>query len=170
VLVISVFLYSAGILDGRIFFVPNLKGKWDSVPFPRVFLIFFIELDDFMCPNCLDIFLDVIQAFPGPFLESNAFGIIAGPKRENGDPVDLSLAILEKKLRGFSAANDIPFSLWIDRDGLFESLERRGTSIVILDGRNQNVLRFEPPLSPIQVKMIDEMVSCDSSDPGTGRK
>jgi hypothetical protein len=137
--------------QGEASFVGRLGFEWTT---SRQYLLFFIDFRDFLCPSCLDSFLDFYRKLPPRFQKEHALGVLVlDPGRED----ETSIQIARVKLRGFVLANRIGFPILVDRFHVFREFAREGTMVVLLDYEREIIRKF---LFPLRQKDVDEILGC----------
>lgn len=119
-------------------------------------LLFIIDFKSFMCPSCLDSFLEFYHTLGCSFEEGMIWGILVFDKPSKMQEEDLSTKIIEKKLRGFIKANNIKFPIIIDRFHIFKGLSQERTAVIVFDRQKKAVKKYVFPLKPMQIKEIIE--------------
>lgn len=123
----------------------------------KVLLLFIIDFNDFMCMSCLDSFLSFCRSIPSRSLEKNAWGVCVLADIDKKPEKKDSGRIAEKKLRGFIAANSIPFPVIIDHSRVFQSFAADGTAIVIIDVERKRIARYNFPIGNADARKIGEL-------------
>ena len=119
-------------------------------------LLFIIDFKSFMCLSCLDSFLEFYHTLGCSFEKGMIWGIFVFDKPVKMEEEDLSIKIIEKKLRGFIRANNIKFPIIIDRFHIFEGLAQEGTAVILFDHQKKAVRKYVFPLRPMQIREIIE--------------
>ena len=133
-------------------------------PNHQVFLLLVIDFDDFMCPTCMDSVLGFCRSLPVPLQKKQVWGVVVSDRANSEGQEGLSERILEKKIRGFVKANRLEFSILLDRDGVFKPLARQGTVFFIFDTDKQTLSRYIFPLTPLEVRFIQESLATNYRD------
>jgi len=124
----------------------------------RVQLLLIIDFGDFMCFSCLESFLQFCNSLPHQFQDQNVWGVVIFDVNIGSESEDVSVKIVEKKIRGFRKANRVRFPILVDRSRIFSSLDGKGTTVVILKGEDQEIKRYIFPLSPKQIAEIHKTI------------
>ena len=156
IMIIGIILSKAYALDGLIG-DQTLQQKnqgYDQVH--HKLLLFIIDFKSFMCPSCLDSFLEFYHTLGCSFEDKMIWGILVFDKPAKMQEEDLSTKIIEKKLRGFITANDIKFPIIIDRFHIFKSMGQEGTAVIVFDRQKKAVRKYVFPLRQIKIQEIIE--------------
>ena len=135
-------------------FSPSSEENSQTIPSEKRFILI-VNLSVLNCPFCvqsLTEFIGTINAFK---LESAVLGVLVFSQRENGLRPETQVKIAEKRLRGFILGNEIQFPFFLDRRGVFDSMNPDGTAALILFDRNESVVkRYTFPLTSAQIKEV----------------
>ena len=126
-------------------------------------LLLIIDFESFMCPSCLDSFLEFYHALKPPFPpldEGILWGVLVFDEPEENEGVP-AIKITEKKLRGFIMANDIKFPIMIDRFHIFKGLAKEGTAVIFFDRERKIIKKYVFPLRSKQIKEIINHIKSD---------
>jgi len=118
----------------------------------RQLLLFILDFQDFSCMTCLDSFLMLYRQLPDRFRTSNAWGVLVIKKTEEEENKQLWIA--EKKLRGFIRANHITFPILVDRSQVFGKWTETGSCVLLFNGIQNIVHRYDFPLTGDQFEEI----------------
>lgn len=143
----------------------NITGEreWPLFSYPgcddKLLLVFIIDFNDFMCHSCLESFLDIYNSLPAPYQFQRAWGVVSlGEEDSFSEKRDLSLRILEKKIRGFVTAHAIRMPLLIDRDHIFQSFSQDGSTLILFDVAAKSIVKFILPLTPGQKQHLSQVL------------
>lgn len=131
---------------------------------PQVLLLLVIDFDDFMCPACMESVLDFCRILPVPLQQKQVWGIVVSDQANGERQEGLSERILEKKIRGFVKANNLEFSILLDRDSVFKPFAGQGTVFFVFDLKKQSVSRFVFPLAPNEISVIQKSLGTNYRD------
>ncbi|MFC2157904.1 hypothetical protein ACFLT9_08720 [Acidobacteriota bacterium] len=118
-----------------------------------VFLLFILDIDDFMCHTCLFSLVDFLQQIPPSFREDNIRGILV-ESRMGKRSREETRRIMSKQLRGFIKTHSIKFPVSVDGDSLFQSMIEEGSVVLLFSGRTKPIRRFPFPLNSAAVDTI----------------
>ena len=145
-------------LDGRpsgfIGFSPQIKNKPPLSPHQNKMLIFIIDFRSFMCPACLDSFLEFHQLISPWQMTMTVWGVLVVDPPSNAEDEEITIGIAAKKAQGFLTANALQFPLIVDRFHVFSPLAGKGTSVIFCDDENKIIKKYSFPLAPSQLKEI----------------
>lgn len=154
VMVIGIILSRANALDGLIGNqTHHLKNQGYDLVHSKL-LLFIIDFKSFMCPSCLDSFLEFYHLSARSFGEEMIWGILVFDKPAKIEEEGLSIKIVEKKLRGFIKANNIKFPVMIDRFHIFKELGEGGTAVIFFDRYKKILKKYVFPMKPMQIREI----------------
>ena len=123
-----------------------------------IFLLLIVDLNDFMCPACLDSLLDFCGALPLTHRKRYLRGMVVIDKYRKKESGDTSERVLEKKIKGFIKGNHIDFPVFHDRDRLFEPLARDGTAVFIFIPDTKTVSRHVFHLTLREIGLIRSLL------------
>ena len=129
----------------------------DEAVFDKKLLLFILDFQDFSCMTCLDSFLGLYQQLPVRFKTSKTWGILV--VKNSGKEENKQHWIAEKKLRGFIGANQITFPILMDRAHVFRELAEEGSGVMLFDGIENTVHRYNFPLTGYQFQEIFEILN-----------
>ena len=115
-------------------------------------VIFFIEMQDFMCLTCLDSFLDLCRYLPPEILQERTLVVLSEEpiaeeiyeKRKN---------ITLKKLQALFNSNGFSLCVCMDDSGLFREI-RGEADILVFEPRSRGIKSFCLPLSRVEAEKI----------------
>lgn len=129
------------------------SGQQPQNPSHQTRLLFVFDFADFMCPLCLESFLDFYQILPAAYKAQHSAGIVVF-EEDSGLNEDTRLRIVQKKLSGFLTSNRITFPVWVDRDHVFSLISSGGTVLLLFDGQRQTIKRYAFPLNQLRTEEI----------------
>ena len=115
-------------------------------------VIFFVDMSDFMCLNCLDSLIEICHLFPKKILSERAL-VVLMEDGEADDPSGKKLNIVLKKARALFRTNNLSVPFCCDSASLFKDL-RKKADIVVFDTRSQKIKTYSLPLSRPEVRNI----------------
>jgi hypothetical protein len=138
--------------------IPNgLAAQENTAEHVPCLVIFFVDMSDFMCLNCLDSLLEICLLFPKKILSERAL-VVLMEDGEPGDPTGKKINIVLKKARALFRANNLSVPFCCDSAGLFKEL-RKKADIVVFDTRSQKIKVYSLPLSRPEVWNILDSLS-----------
>ncbi|MCP2604760.1 hypothetical protein NLC29_01215 [Candidatus Aminicenantes bacterium AH-873-B07] len=117
----------------------------------------FLLLIDFVylnCPPCMQSLIDFINIINSYKLENSVLGVLIYPKVETELDTKKHAKIIEKQLRGFTIGNDIKFPIILDKNGIFNSLNQKGVSLILFDIQDRVIKKYKFPLRKSQINEI----------------
>lgn len=125
----------------------------DSVP--KTDLLFLMDMSFLSCSLCLQSLTEFVGVIHEYGLEDSVFGIMIMDEVQDGADVERNRKIAEKRLKGFVVGNNIPFSFFLDEQGVFRSLNQNASAtLIVLDSREKTVARYAFPLTRAQLAAI----------------
>jgi hypothetical protein len=122
------------------------QGKSDCL------VIFFIDIEDFMCLTCLDSFIDLCRMFPPEILREKTF-VVLTDNGDSGESPARRKKINLKKIQALFRSNGLSPSLCLDNIGLFQEI-RGKADLVVFEPRYREIKSFCLPLSQLEIREV----------------
>jgi len=119
---------------------------------PPGFLIFFIEMQDFLCLTCLDSFLDLCRKLPPEILQERTLVILSDDSISE-EISEQRKNITLKKLQALLSSNGFSLCVCMDDSGLFQEI-RGKADVIIFEPRSRGIKSFCFPLNRLEVRKI----------------
>lgn len=114
-----------------------------------------MNLSALTCPLCAQSLTEFIGMVNALKFEYSVLGILVFNQRESEPDSEKRMKIAEKRLRGFVIGNDIQFPFFLDRGGVFDSLNPDATAVlIVLDGEESVVKKYAFPLTRAQMEEL----------------
>ncbi len=117
-------------------------------------ILFIIDFNSFMCPACLDSFLEFYYLVSPWLGESSVWGVLVTDNKSPTKDEETTIKIAAKKAKGFLTANKLQFPLIVDRFHIFGQLSEKGTAVILYDASHKIIKKYIFPLAPSQLKEI----------------
>lgn len=141
---------SSGFTD----FSPKIKAQLPISHYQNKMLIFIIDFRSFMCPACLESFLEFYRII-SPWLEERAvWGVLVVDSQSGLEEEEMTMRIAAKKARGFLSGNALRFPLIVDRFHIFNQVAEKGTAVILWDSGQMVIKKYAFPLAPTQLEEI----------------
>lgn len=125
----------------------------DSVPKTKLLLL--VDMSFLSCSLCLQSLTEFFGVIHECGLEDSVFGIMIMNEVQDGPDVEKRRKIAGKRLKGFVIGNNIPFSFFLDEQGVFRSLNQNASAtLIVLDSQKTTVARYNFPLTRAQLRAI----------------
>lgn len=146
------------VLTALLMIVSGLAAQETMTERTPCLVIFFIDMSDFMCLNCLDSLLEICHLLPKKILSERAV-VVLMENRDADDPMGKKNNIALRKARAFFRANNLSVPICCDSVDIFKDI-RKKADIVIFETRSQKIKTFSLPLSRPEVRTILDSL-CD---------
>jgi len=131
---------------------PNHTPRHQQPQHQNKIILFIIDFKSFMCPACLDSFLEFYY-ITSPWLGENAvWGILVIDNKSSTKDEETTIKIAAKKAKGFLTANKLQFPLIVDRFHVFGQWAEKGTAVILYDASHKIIKKYIFPLAPSQLK------------------
>lgn len=150
-----------GILLTLIFTVLSFGERPQEESIPQIFLgggrliLIIIDLESFFCPLCLESFKAFSDALLSNGQEHLALGVLTFQNPSADENIENQTKIVERKLRGFIAGNNIKFPILLDKLHVFDGMRLKDSDIILFDITRSLVKKYKFPLTK---KQFDEIL------------